>query len=214
MSQVISWPSFPALINAEEAYEQGGGPSDPAQLDVWEAVMTRFPTGIPVPMDWKGELRASFCWCVSGRLELALRVVEQARGANPDEPDVSRGRMMRLMAADFALLPLSVPVDRWHSGRTPDEQKRSADLAAIRALIQAWINSRDARTVPFYASNGGRSDIASCVEAVASELYFRPDAPLPAHIERARREIVEAVKVYPVAAPGLRALCAQLGINL
>lgn len=214
-STFIPWPSFPALIG-EEAYECGGSPSDPVSLDAWQQrIRTQFPNGLPVPSDWAGA-EAYFSWGVTGVLYLVVSLTRQQRGENLEEPDVSRGKRVAFSVDDCAEARVALLLENaraWRSGWTPDEQKMHSHLDAMRKKIRGWIDQPDARTIPFFAA-GGRVNIAQAAEAVAFELYFRPTAPLPVHIERARQEIAEAVAQYPVAAPGLRVLCAELGVPL
>lgn len=215
-STFIPWPSFPALIG-EEAYEQGGSPSDPVSRDMWRETVSRYPDGLPVPSDWACA-EACFCWSVSGSQILILSVKRQQRGENPEEPEVSRGLAREFNVDDCATAAtIAVCLKKardWRSGWTPAEQARHARLEAQRGTIRAWLNAPDARTIPFFAA-GGRVEITQALEAVASELLFHPNAPLlPAHIERARREVVAAIEQYPVAAPGLRELCKELGVPL
>lgn len=215
-SVLIPWPSFPSLVG-EEAYECNSTPSDPASLDMWRGVITaRFPDGIPVPADWEGA-NAYFCWAVDGSLILSVSRKIQHRGENPEEPEVSRGFCREFGLDDCAdagaIARLLAGARAWRSGWTPAENAMHAHLDAMRKKIGVWLNSASARTVPFLPS-GGRVDIAQALEAVAIELCFRPNAPLPAHIERARREVMAAVAEYPVAAPSLRELCAELSVPL
>lgn len=215
-SVFIPWPAFPSLVG-EEAYEHNASPSDPASLDMWQQIIVaRFPNGLPVPASWEGA-ETHFSWGVSGALHLIVSLTCQQRGESPEEPEVSRGFRQEFdvdnCADEGAIARLLAGARAWRSGWTPDENAMHAHLDAMRKKIGVWLNSASARTVPFLPS-GGRVDIAQALEAVAIELYFRPNAPLPAHIERARREAMAAVAEYPVAAPGLRELCKELGVSL
>lgn len=212
----IPWPSFPPPLG-EEAYEYNSSPSDPAAIDMWRGVIAaRFPDGLPVPADWE-EADVHFNWSVDGSLVLSVSRKIQHRGENPEEPEVSRGFRREFSVDDCgdeaAIARLLAGARAWRSGWTPKEQAMHTHLDGLRKRIQVWLNSAPARTIPFLA-DGGRVNIAQAAEAVAFELYFHPTAPLPAHIERARQEVVAAVEQYPVAAPGLRELCKELGVPL
>jgi hypothetical protein len=184
---------------------------------MWQhRIRTRFPDGLPVPASWEGA-EVHFSWGVSGVLQLIVSYTCQRRGEIPEEPEVSRGFRREFSVDDCAdeavIARLLAGARAWRSGWTPAENAMHAHLAAMRKKIGVWRDQPDARTIPFLA-RGGRVDIAMALEAVAIELYFRPSAPLPAHIERARREVMAAVAEYPVAAPSLRELCAELNVPL
>lgn len=209
----LPWPPLPAprsQAEADAAWADGGaGPSNPDDWAAALAVISSSPEGVPLPVGWDtADVRLDVDQ--GGALYLSLsRVVRVGEGEDEGKTwGESVALLLHRVQGEMSAAVSTAYVSTWTSGRTRAELARDEQRLRQQELIRSWANSSSACTIPWGPPLGkGRRDIADCVDAcliLTQDDTRRPDI---------RAVISEALDLYPVAAPGLRALLVGLGLG-